>query len=124
MDASFDCNTNIGGLLHLGLYGSEGMKGVVATSEINHPYCLQKGLYIFSSVVYLGTDGTSDIRLYLQRDDNCVGMCLDVAAILPTAGSHKVLQLCYLLIQTVDVLMKDTNIISDLCKKFAQTQYE
>lgn len=54
------------------------------------------------------TGGISDIRLYLQGDNNCVGMCLDVAAILPTAGSHKVLQLRYLLIQTGDVLMRDT----------------
>lgn len=38
-------------------------------------------------------------------------MCLDVAAILPTAGSYKVLQLRYLLVQTVDVLMRDTDSI-------------
>lgn len=62
--------------------------------------------------------------MYLERDNNCVGMCLDVAAILTAAGSHKVLQLCYLLIQTVDVLMRNTNTISGLCKRFAITQYK
>jgi len=66
------------------------------------------------SLKYLFTGGILDIRLYLQGNNNCVGMCLDVAAILPTAGSHKVLQLRYLLIQTGDVLMRDRQHIRSL----------
>lgn len=65
--------------------------------------------HFLESLEYLYTAGISDIRLYLQGDNNCVGMCLDVAAILPTTGSYEVLQLRYLLVQTVDVLMRDTD---------------
>ena len=40
----------------------------------------------------------------LQRDDDGVGMCLNVPAILSTSGANEPLQLCYLLIEAVDVL--------------------
>lgn len=49
-----------------------------------------------------GSDNTAN----LERDDNRVGMCLDVTSILSTAGAYHILQLCYLFIQTVDVLSK------------------